>query len=81
MVLTADDYEQRLRHYRQQNSGELVASGFFGKWARDAGLERQFQRELKAEGIEWERRKVAQSAARAGSIQTLFCKEQLMRSN
>lgn len=64
---------------RQQRSGEFVVSGIYGKWARDVRLERDFQSELKAHGIEWERKKTAGSSACAGGLKALFEDEARLR--
>ena len=78
MKLTADKYERRLLHYRQQRSSERLATGIFGKWAWHLQVERDFQRELKTLGIEWRQKQVAQSSARAGSLKALFEKERAL---
>ena len=79
--LTPSEYQRLFKAYRQDRMRHPNApspTSIFGKWGWDLKLERDFQRDLKAQGIEWERKQIAQSSARAGSLKALLEKERAL---
>jgi len=76
--LTRAEYEERLKAYRSSRltaESETRPTGFFGNWAWHVGTERDFQRELIAQGIDWEQKQSKPSAARPGSFNELVSRE------
>ncbi len=74
------EYEKRLKAYRASRlttEDEAGPTGFFGNWAWHVGTERDFQRELIKDGVDWEREQSTPPSAQPGSFAQLDTRKNL----